>query len=76
MFSATLLAIALASASPFFGASLAQQEERPAFVIVERLATTGPESIQEEYARLARGDPAEIRRALHRPQPAQHDARG
>jgi uncharacterized protein (DUF1330 family) len=34
--------------------SLAQQENRPAFVIVERLATTGPESIQEEYGRLAR----------------------
>jgi uncharacterized protein (DUF1330 family) len=34
--------------------SAAQQESRPAFVIVERLATTGPESIQEEYGRLAR----------------------
>ncbi len=36
------------------GSSYAQQEERPAFVIVERVATTGDESIQEEYARLAR----------------------
>ena len=30
------------------------QEERPVFVIVERTATTGPESIQEQYAKLAR----------------------
>ena len=35
-------------------ASTAQTAERPAFVIVERVATTGPESIQEDYARLAR----------------------
>jgi uncharacterized protein (DUF1330 family) len=32
---------------------MAQQESR-AFVIVERIATTGPESIQEDYAKLAR----------------------
>ncbi|MBV8189576.1 MAG: DUF1330 domain-containing protein [Alphaproteobacteria bacterium] len=32
----------------------AQPAERPAFVIVERTATTGPESIQEDYAKLAR----------------------
>jgi uncharacterized protein (DUF1330 family) len=32
----------------------AAQQERPAFVIVERTATTGPEAIQQEYARLAR----------------------
>jgi uncharacterized protein (DUF1330 family) len=36
------------------GSLYAQQEERPAFVIVERVATTGDESVQEEYARLAR----------------------
>lgn len=30
------------------------QQERQAFVIVERTATTGPESIQQEYAKLAR----------------------
>ena len=30
------------------------QQQRPAFVIVERTATTGAESIQEEYAKLAR----------------------
>ena len=34
--------------------SFAEQEERPAFVVVERTATTGPESIQEEYGKLAR----------------------
>lgn len=36
-----------------FGASVAQ-ESRPAYVIVERVATTGDESIQNEYAKLAR----------------------
>ena len=30
------------------------EEEGPAFVIVERTATTGPETIQQEYAKLAR----------------------
>jgi uncharacterized protein (DUF1330 family) len=35
------------------GTSVAQQQ-RPAFVIVERTATTGPESMQEDYAKLAR----------------------
>jgi uncharacterized protein (DUF1330 family) len=34
--------------------SQTQPASRPAFVIVERVATTGPESIQEEYAKLAR----------------------
>jgi uncharacterized protein (DUF1330 family) len=34
--------------------SVAQQESRPAFVIVERTATTGEEAIQEQYAKLAR----------------------
>jgi uncharacterized protein (DUF1330 family) len=32
----------------------AQQESSPAFVIVQRTATTGSESIQNEYAKLAR----------------------
>lgn len=32
----------------------AQRDVRPAFVIVERLATTGDASIQEQYAALAR----------------------
>ncbi|HEY4138687.1 MAG TPA: DUF1330 domain-containing protein [Casimicrobiaceae bacterium] len=40
--------------SVFSGSSLAQNAERPAFVIVERIATTGPESIQEEYGKKAR----------------------
>ena len=30
------------------------EEERPAFVVIERTATTGPETIQQEYANLAR----------------------
>jgi uncharacterized protein (DUF1330 family) len=34
--------------------SVAQQENRPAFVIVERTATTDEESIQAQYAKLAR----------------------
>jgi uncharacterized protein (DUF1330 family) len=34
--------------------STAAEEERPAFVIVERTATSGPETIQQDYARLAR----------------------
>jgi uncharacterized protein (DUF1330 family) len=40
--------------STAFAGSTAAQEERPAFVIVERTATTGPEAIQQEYAKLAR----------------------
>jgi uncharacterized protein (DUF1330 family) len=32
----------------------AQQENRPALVIVERLATTADESVQDEYAKRAR----------------------
>jgi uncharacterized protein (DUF1330 family) len=36
----------------FAGSTVAQQE-RPAFVIIERTATTGPEEIQQEYAKLA-----------------------
>jgi uncharacterized protein (DUF1330 family) len=38
----------------FNSASTAQQPQRPAFVIVERTETTGAESIQNEYAKLAR----------------------
>src|ERR1700733_14822229 len=45
--------VCLVFASPFAG-STGAQEERPAFVIVERTATTGPEAIQQEYAKLAR----------------------
>jgi uncharacterized protein (DUF1330 family) len=35
-------------------ASIAQEQQRPAFVIVERTETTGSEAIQSEYAKLAR----------------------
>ena len=48
-----LLATAL-SASPMAVNGAAAQESRPAFVIVERTETTGEESIQEQYAKLAR----------------------
>jgi uncharacterized protein (DUF1330 family) len=53
--SALLLVAGVLSASPWdVGGSIAQQESRPAFVIVERTATTGDEGIQEQYAKLAR----------------------
>jgi len=32
----------------------AQQSNAPAFVIVERLSTTGPETIQEQYGKVSR----------------------
>src|SRR5436305_14337381 len=51
---ATMLAAALAIASISAQPTRAQQQEAHAFVIVERTATTGPESIQAEYAKLAR----------------------
>jgi uncharacterized protein (DUF1330 family) len=50
----TMFGILLAVGTILAGPLAAQQEERPAFVIVERTATTGAESIQEEYAKLAR----------------------
>jgi uncharacterized protein (DUF1330 family) len=34
--------------------SFARSQSRPAFVIVERLATTGPESLQEQYGKVSR----------------------
>ena len=46
----TLLGFALALSS----GARAQQAQPPAYVIVERTQTTGSESIQEEYGRLAR----------------------
>lgn len=48
---ATLFCVSSSVMGP--GTSVAQQQ-RPAFVIVERTATTGPESMQEDYAKLAR----------------------
>jgi uncharacterized protein (DUF1330 family) len=34
--------------------SFAQSQNRPAFVIVDRLTTTGPESLQEQYGKVSR----------------------
>src|SRR5215475_10312889 len=48
------LAAALCASPLGIRGSAAQQESRPAFVIVERTTTTGEESIQEQYAKLAR----------------------
>ena len=42
--------LALAASQRLF----AQQASVPAFVIVERLTTTGPESIQEQYGKVSR----------------------
>lgn len=50
---AALLCLVPFTISPF-ARSAAAQQERPAFVIVERTLTMGPESIQQEYAKLAR----------------------
>jgi uncharacterized protein (DUF1330 family) len=50
-----LVAAVTLNASPLGGtAAVAQQQSNPAFVIVERTATTGEESIQQQYAKLAR----------------------
>jgi uncharacterized protein (DUF1330 family) len=50
-----LLAAVLSASSPLaIDAATAQQQDNPAFVIVERTATTGDESIQQQYAKLAR----------------------
>jgi uncharacterized protein (DUF1330 family) len=46
---AATLCLVLSSAGPTVA-----EEERPAFVIVERTATIGPETIQQEYVKLAR----------------------
>jgi uncharacterized protein (DUF1330 family) len=49
--SRVFLLAALLAVSPV---AWAQQQKSPAFVLVERTETTGPESIQAEYAKLAR----------------------
>jgi uncharacterized protein (DUF1330 family) len=50
-----LLGVAAVGTGTLLTSSLAQHpNDPPAFVIVERLETTGPESIQQEYAKLAR----------------------
>jgi len=48
------LSIAVVATAMLARSSPAQQVDRPAYVIVERLTTTGSESIQEQYAQLAR----------------------
>ena len=45
--------LVLAIIAPFSRSTTAQ-EQRPAFVVIERIATTGSETIQQEYANLAR----------------------
>jgi uncharacterized protein (DUF1330 family) len=53
--SASLLLAAAFNACPLgVAGSIAQQDSRPAFVIIERTTTLGDESIQEQYAKLAR----------------------
>ena len=47
---AVMVILALATSERPF----AQQTGAPAFVIVERLDTTGPESIQEQYGKISR----------------------
>ena len=49
-----VLAAAFAACLFSLTTSRAQQESSPAFVIVQRTATIGSESIQAEYAKLAR----------------------
>jgi uncharacterized protein (DUF1330 family) len=49
-----MFAAALAISSISTSATYAQQQASHAFVIIERTETTGPESIQQEYAKLAR----------------------
>jgi uncharacterized protein (DUF1330 family) len=51
---ATMLVAALAITPISAPATHAQQQDPHAFVIVERTETTGPEAIQQEYAKLAR----------------------
>ena len=51
---AIVIVVGIAAGSPDLRASAAEPEGRPAFVIVERTVTTGPESVQEQYAKLAR----------------------
>jgi len=51
VFTAIGLGVLALSASMY---SFAQSAKGPAFVIVERLTTTGPESIQQEYGKVSR----------------------
>jgi uncharacterized protein (DUF1330 family) len=49
-----MLAVAAVLAFTASARLFAQQATAPAFVIVERLGTTGPESIQEQYGKVSR----------------------
>jgi uncharacterized protein (DUF1330 family) len=49
-----MLIIAGILAAAASGRLFAQQANAPAFVIVERLSSTGPESIQEQYGKVSR----------------------
>jgi uncharacterized protein (DUF1330 family) len=49
-----VLGCAIVLTAALGGPSGGQEDKRPAFVVVERTATLGPESIQEDYAKLAR----------------------
>jgi uncharacterized protein (DUF1330 family) len=49
-----MLAVAAVLAFTASARLFAQQATAPAFVIVERLGTTGPESIQEHYGKVSR----------------------
>jgi uncharacterized protein (DUF1330 family) len=50
----TMLIVAGILAAAASGRLFAQQANAPAFVIVERLSSTGPESIQEQYGKVSR----------------------
>jgi uncharacterized protein (DUF1330 family) len=49
-----LLAASVNASTPVASRAIAQPASSPAFVIVERTETIGPESIQEQYGKLAR----------------------
>ena len=66
---AATLCLVLSSAG-----STVAEEDRPAFVIVERTATTGSETIQQEYAKLAREILPEVCRPLFSAQPRERSA--
>ena len=51
---ACIMGLVLVASTAAYTLASAQQQQQPAFVLVERTATTGPETIQQEYAKLAR----------------------
>jgi hypothetical protein len=64
-----MLAVAAVLAFTASARSFAQQATAPAFVIVERLGTTGPESIQEQYGKVSREIVAKFGGPLSRSKP-------